>query len=117
MNQRIPAGSAGGWTLGSLLRDLTVAWRLLWDPRVPGMLKLMLPVLALVYFISPLDLLPGLPFDDVAVLLVAARLFVALAPRASVDDAFAGRRRSAANPRTGSDDSDVIDTTWRVVDD
>ncbi len=115
MSQRNPAGSAGGWTFGSLLRDLTVAWRLLWDPRVPGMLKLMLPVLALVYFISPLDLLPGLPFDDIAVLLVAARLFVALSPRASVDDAFSGRR-PAAPPRTRPDDADVIDTTWRVVD-
>ncbi len=115
MSQRIPAGAAGGWTLGSLLRDLTVAWRLLWDPRVPGLLKLALPVLALIYFISPLDLLPGLPFDDIAVLLAAARLFVALSPRASVDDAFGGRRPTV-DPRPRPDDGDVIDTTWRVVD-
>jgi uncharacterized membrane protein YkvA (DUF1232 family) len=101
-----------------LLRDLTVAWRLLWDPRVPGLLKLLLPVLALIYLLSPLDLLPGLPFDDIAVLLAAARLFVALAPRTSVADAFRGRRPPAEPPhQEGSrpwarpDEGEVIDTT------
>lgn len=120
MNQRsyrsMPAGSWGG-----IFRDLVATWRLLWDPSVPGLLKLILPFLALIYWISPLDLLPGLPFDDIAILLVAARLFVTLAPQASVNRAFTGRNRQQAprqdgQRRRGDDDADVIDTTWRVVD-
>lgn len=111
----------GGWSLGEILRDLWVAWRLLWDPQVSTLLKLMLPVLALAYWISPVDLLPGLPFDDVAVLLVASRLFVSLVPADAlaralyVDPAASPRewfRRSSAPPG----DDDVVDTTWRVLD-
>ena len=117
MNQRshrsIPAGSWGG-----IFRDLVATWRLIWDPTVPGLLKLALPFMALLYWISPIDLMPGLPFDDIAVLLVAARLFVALAPQASVNRAFTGRNRQvqAGHSRRAADDSDVIDTTWRIVD-
>lgn len=115
-SQSIPAGSWGG-----IFRDLIATWRLLGDPSVPGLLKLILPFLALVYWISPLDLLPGLPFDDIAVLLVAARLFVTLAPQASVNRAFNRGGAQAPRPdgqrRRADDDGDVIDTTWRVVED
>ena len=112
---------AGGWSWTNLLRDLAATWRLLVDPKVPGMLKLMLPLLALLYWIWPLDLIPGLPLDDLAVLLLAARLFVALAPQESVNRAFnggAGHTSSGSAERTRpEDDANVIDTTWRVVDD
>jgi hypothetical protein len=104
------------------MRDGITAWRLLWDPRVPTILKLALPLLAVVYWLSPLDLLPGLPFDDIAVLLVALRMFVSLAPQQSVNDAFNGGPSAGGNPagqppRRGEDDQNVIDTTWRVLDD
>lgn len=104
-----------GWTLTTVLRDVSVAWRLLWDPAVPGLLKLALPFMALLYWVWPLDLIPGLPLDDIAIFLLAARLFVSLASSGGVNRAFGGRRTDA---RAGQrpDDSDVIDTTWRVVD-
>lgn len=104
-----------GWTLTSLVRDVSAAWRLLWDPSVPGLLKLALPFLALLYWIWPLDLIPGLPLDDIAVFLLVARLFVALAPNDSVNRAFGGRRTDPRNTHR-PDDADIIDTTWRVVD-
>ncbi len=116
MNRQASYRPARGWNLTSMLRDVGAAWRLLWDPSVPGLLKLALPFLALLYWIWPLDLLPGLPFDDLAIFLLAARLFVSLASSDTVNRAFGGAPR--ANPRRPHqpDDADVIDTTWRVVD-
>jgi hypothetical protein len=104
-----------GWSLTAILRDLSTAWRLLGDPSVPALLKLALPFLALLYWIWPLDQIPGLPLDDIAIFLLAARLFVSLASSGGVNQAFGGRR---TDTRTGQrpDESDVIDTTWRVVD-
>ncbi len=115
MNRQASYRPGSGWNLTALLRDVNAAWRLLWDPKVPGLLKLMLPALALLYWVWPLDLIPGLPIDDLAIFLLVARLFVALAPSDSVNRAFGGRRM---NPRGSHqpDDADVIDTTWRVVD-
>ncbi len=111
---RMPAG----WSWTNLLRDAVATWRLLWDPSVPGLLKMALPFMALLYWVSPLDLIPMMPLDDIAILMLAARLFVALAPRDSVDRAFNGGAATTP-PRDGryrQDDSDVIDTTWRVVE-
>ncbi len=106
--------SSGGWNLSGLLRDTTTAWRLLQDPRVPGLLKLFLPIAAIVYLISPVDFLPG-PFDDIAVLFVALRLFLQLAPSEAVRRAQGGA--SPTDPKPNYDDDNTIDTSWRVVDD
>ena len=112
-NSTFRAGS-NGWSLTSILRDVGTSWRLLRDPAVPFLLKLVLPVLALVYWLSPLDLMPGLPFDDIAVLLVAARLFVSLAGSMG-GQTFQGTDAGRGSRRP-EDDGDVIDTTWRVID-
>jgi uncharacterized membrane protein YkvA (DUF1232 family) len=67
-------------------RSLYLCWRLLWDPRVSPFLKLV-PLAALAYAISPVDVLsdwalPGIGLlDDLTVVLVAARVFLALVPR------------------------------------
>lgn len=120
MNPQNPRRSMpAGWSWTNLLRDLTATWRLILDPSVPGLLKMALPFLAMVYWLWPLDLIPGVPLDDIAVLMLAARLFVALAPRASVDRAFNGSAAPSASARPGSarqEEGEVIDTTWRVVE-
>ena len=77
-----PEKTSGFWA--RLIRQFRLAWRLLWDPRVPGWTKLV-PFLALIYIISPVDFLPdwflGLgQLDDLGVLLVGVRLFTALVP-------------------------------------
>lgn len=116
-NSTYRAGPAG-FSLSGILRDLAISWRLLLDPSVPGLLKLLLPVLALIYWISPLDLIPGMPFDDIAILLLAARLFVSLAPRDSVNRAYgSGRGPSQPDNQPDEDEGEIIDTTWRIVDD
>jgi len=125
MNSQIPPKSAPqGWSWTHILRDLTATWRLMLDPSVPTMLKTVLPLLALVYWVWPLDLMPLVPFDDIAVVLIIARIFVALAPRDSVSRAFyngaapSGQNPQANGSRSGPsnpEDGEVIETTWRIV--
>ena len=70
---------ASGAVNGNLLNQWMQAGRLVLDSRVPFNLKLMLPIAAVVYWLWPLDLMPGLPFDDIAVLFFALTFFVKLA--------------------------------------
>lgn len=99
----------GGFTPAAIMRDLSTAWRLLWDPKVPGLLKVALPVFALIYWISPLDLLPGIPLDDMAVVVLAAKLFIQLASQSS--------RSGSYSSQQGPDDDNTVSTSWQVVDD
>lgn len=72
----------------ALLNQVRVTLRLFRDPRVP-MWKKAVPLLALVYIVSPFDFLPDLipgmgQLDDIGVLLGAMRLFEMLSPEAVV---------------------------------
>lgn len=123
MNSQSPHRSTpAGWSFSNLVRDAVATWRLLWDPSVPGLLKMALPFMALAYWISPIDLIPMMPLDDIVVMMLAARLFIALAPRDSVNRAFHGGDASAgaasgdAAYRARREDGEVVDTTWRVVE-
>ena len=58
----------------TFLRLLVVDRRLPWYVRA-------LPLMVLVYWVSPLDLIPLVPFDDVAFSLVALAVMVWLTPR------------------------------------
>jgi uncharacterized membrane protein YkvA (DUF1232 family) len=67
-----------------LIRQLRLAWRLLKDRRVPWALKL-IPPAALIYILSPIDILPDLglglgQLDDIAIVLLSLKLFIELAP-------------------------------------
>lgn len=70
--------------LQPMIDQFRVTWRLLRDPRVPAWQKA-IPIGALLYIISPLDLIPdfllavGL-IDDVAILLAGMRFFESIAP-------------------------------------
>lgn len=91
-----------------------MAWRLVRDPRVPWTLKL-IPALALLYVVSPVDLAPDFipllgQIDDVAILLVALKLFVDLASPGA--PAGSGDGGTAADP-----EAQTISTTYRVKDD
>ena len=111
-------GANKGASKSGLMEQMMQAGKLVFDSRVPFSLKLMLPIAAALYWLWPLDLMPGLPFDDVAVLFVAMTLFVQLANQAigkqtgqQPNSQSAG---SQAQPSSGS--NDVVDTTWRVID-
>ncbi|HUT03506.1 MAG TPA: DUF1232 domain-containing protein [bacterium] len=61
-------------------------WSLFWDKRAPILPKLVL-LLAIIYFVSPLDLvpdfaIPGLGYiDDLAILILSLRYFNKAMPR------------------------------------
>ena len=104
-------------TLRSLLLQTRLALRLLREPRVPASLKA-IPVLAALYVVSPIDLVPDLvpvlgQIDDLGVVLAAMEFFVRLCPVGS--QAFHRQaivQRRAYSPMTSSSD-DVIDAQWR----
>lgn len=99
--------------LTSITNRIKLIYRLMMDPRVNALLKV-LPLSSLVYFIFP-DLMPG-PIDDAVMLWLSTYLFVELCPQDVVDEhmkeinqVITGEYRDG-NP----DDAEIID--GEVVD-
>ena len=74
--------------LWTLLSHLRLAIRLLREPRVPLLTKAV-PLLAALYLVSPLDVVPDVflllgQVDDVSVIVVALAVFLRLCPAAAV---------------------------------
>ena len=99
---------SGSWGPLDIIRNVFRAWKLLLNPRVPASIKFFLPVIGLIYFISPVDLMLG-PIDDIAVIMIVLNMFVQQANSALDQESEAGH--------TADYDDNTIDTTWRVVDD
>lgn len=127
-SERSSSENMGGWRISDIVRDLAVAWQLMGDPQVSILLKLCLPLFAIFYWISPIDLLTGMPFDDIAVIVLASRLFVQFAPQSAVERALVRLGRGSRVRPTDQPDRDVWDIweedenntisgDWRVVDD
>lgn len=123
MGKAIPQGEqmSGVRRIGiiaEISRSLQLAWRLLNDPRVPSLTKLTIPALALIYLFFPIDLAPDLipllgQLDDLAVLAIALRAFIALCPPDIVRQHETGMDAAAYRDTPG----DVIDATYRVIED
>ena len=109
--------------LGGLVKQSRLAWRLLRDGRVPGWVK-MIPFAGLLYFLSPIDLIPDMAIpglgeiDDVVVLVLALKMFVDLSPasivREHIEDLF-GMSRNARQPTEPSTPA-TIEGSYRVLD-
>ena len=108
----------------SIIRDLRRTWQLFWDPAVPWWPKV-IPLLSLAYLVWPLEFVPdailGLgQLDDLGVILLGAKLFVAVCASDLVQRrvALVRRQQTFAEGASGTDDAadDVIDTTYRVLD-
>jgi uncharacterized membrane protein YkvA (DUF1232 family) len=109
--------------ISSLIQQGRLAWRLLNDGRVPGWVKL-IPFAALLYFLSPIDLLPDwlLPglgeVDDIVLILLALKVFVDLSPnsvvREHLENLLGGRDQVRPAPESSSDA--YIDASYRVLD-
>jgi uncharacterized membrane protein YkvA (DUF1232 family) len=103
--------------LVEILNQARLTWRLFWDDRVPLTAKLVIPG-ALLALISPIDLIPdffvGLfgigVLDDLAVILLATRLFVALVPESIVNEHL-------ARLRGGKPELPPLDATFRPAAD
>ena len=109
--------------LGNLIRQVRLAWRLFQDSRVPGWVK-MIPFAGLLYFLSPIDLIPdwALPglgeVDDVVLLILAVKMFIDLSPpgivREHLQDLFGVKDK--VRPTDVSSETQTIDGTYRVLD-
>lgn len=104
---------------------LRLAWRLYRDPRVASRLKTVVPLLTLVYVLSPIDLLPDVllglgQVDDVGAvglaLLFLTKVVPRLAPSAIVDEhlaamGFRGEERDGSFRTTPRD---AVDARFRI---
>ncbi len=121
MNQeRKPIVSANQvGTIANFVRTLRLVWRLLKDSRVPTFPKLIIPA-ALLYILSPIDLIPDLmlglgQIDDVAIFFLSISLFIEMCPSAIVAEHRAAL--AAENARTQPPQEEVIEGSYRVVSD
>lgn len=82
MEDKLTRGKALNWFS---MKQLILFFKLLRDPEVHWWLKL-IPIIAIVYLLSPYDLIPDFLFpgigeiDDIVVLIFAVSLFNRLAP-------------------------------------
>ena len=104
--------------LPQLIRYGLLVWRLTFDRRVSIFLRALVP-LALVYVLSPIDLIRDtIPLlgrmDDLIILGLALFLLLKLAPRAVVDEHL-GRAPPSDRPED-KDPSKVVDGKARFLD-
>ena len=83
--QKQPGALAEIWERGRLV------WRLMSDQRVPSWIRIGIPAVVFLYFISPIDLIPdfilGLgQLDDLGVILLGMSLLIRMAPGHVVDE-------------------------------
>ncbi len=115
MNDRTDAQTKDPSAIRELLRSGRLAWRLIGDSRVSLSIKLV-PFLALLYLVSPIDLvpdfiLPGLgSLDDLAIIAIALRFFIRLAPPELV------REHSGIGSGAVAGEDETISADYRVHD-
>lgn len=107
---------------GGLITQIRLGWRLWRDSRVPGWVKL-IPIAGLLYFLSPIDLIPDLMLpglgevDDLVVLLLALKMFLDFSPQAVVREHVEQLLgRSARQPSAAESTASAIDVPYRVLD-
>jgi len=117
-NQSMSGGSGNrSGLIQELAQNAVLAWRLLLDPRVPLLTK-MIPVGLLLYFLFPADVVPDVilglgQLDDLAIILLGIRGFIAFCPPELVQ----AHRRGGKEPQPPPDDDKTVDGSYRVVDD
>lgn len=112
-------------TFVRLLDHLKLSWQLFRDPSVSSLVRYGIPIIGLIYLISPVDVIPDVllglgQLDDAAVLLLLSQLMIMLAP----DDIVARYRQATQGATAPVDDApkaktssneDVIDADYRVI--
>jgi uncharacterized membrane protein YkvA (DUF1232 family) len=102
-----------GGVLKELVARLKLIARLMADKRVSPWLKL-IPVGALIYLVSPIDLIMGIPgidaLDDTAVLWLGSYLFIEFCPPDVVSEHIKALSADSG-PKTGGDivDADSVE--------
>lgn len=114
--------------LRALYERSILTWRLFWDNRV-SLLPKLIPLIAVIYTVSPVDLAPMLflgplaplgTLDDVGIILIALGLFVQACPPDIVQEHR--RELGAAAPGDYPDtplltsDEDVVDSDVEILE-
>ena len=104
-----------------LTRIPGLVFRLMLDRRVPLRLKLIIPA-AVLYLVSPIDLLPDLLFpilghtDDLVVVILALASFLLMTPRNVLNEYLTGRPADLSADARDSR-GNVIEGEYRHVED
>lgn len=105
-----------------VMRILRLVMRLMLDRRVPLRLKLIIPA-GLLYFLSPLDILPDIipllgHVDDIVVVITALAVFLATAGRHVLLDRARGHGAHAQHDEAARPSGEnVIEGTYRHIAD
>jgi hypothetical protein len=111
-------GSIGAW------ENIRLTWRMLRDPQVAPYAKVLLPVLALIYLISPIDLIPDMilglgQVDDLGVIAFLGYLLVSYVRRAGwatfVQNGSGASTRPESPKSSYAESSDIIDAQYRII--
>ena len=99
---------------------LKLVWRLLRDRRVPVFTKI-IPLLALVYLVSPWDFVPDFipilgQFDDIIVVGLLLLLFIAASPAHVVADLTIGKKLRDLQKQQGENEGKTVDAEIRYID-
>jgi len=109
--------SSGGGVWRDLVMRLKLIVRLMGDNRVNPFLKL-LPIGSLIYLISPIDLIAGIPgvsaLDDMAIVSLGAYLFIEFCPPDVVQEHM---QHLTSNMDVIEGNDDVIDAETVDLDD
>lgn len=124
--RRHEGGQMAGVSI-SYWQDLRLAWRLFRDPRVPGVIKGVVPALVALYVVSPIDVIPDVilgigQLDDLGVVSLALVMTVAalkrFAPREVVAEHLAAMHHrpcdGSPSTRDTPESGQVIDVRYRV---
>mgnify|MGYP001189215045 CR=1 FL=1 len=103
-------------------RNIYLVWRLTFDPRVPLLLRLIVPA-SLVYFVVPIGIIPDLlPFgigliEDVLLLVLAVWILFSFAPQHVVAEHAPWKvQTGSTNSAAEKDPSKVVEGNYHVVD-
>ena len=113
-NRRSVVQQKGG-VLQEFIKQAKLVGRLIADPRVNALLKL-IPIASIIYLVSPVDLIPGAvvpllgALDDAAVVWIGTTLFIELCPQDVVQE-----HKDALNLVNSSDSGEIIDAETRDI--
>jgi uncharacterized membrane protein YkvA (DUF1232 family) len=113
-NRKIVVPAQGGMTR-DVINRLKLIFKLMGDPRVGPLVKL-IPVGALVYLVSPIDVIMGIPglaaLDDAAILWMGSSLFIELCPPEVVQEhlqAISSNLEDTSDDIVDADATDIND--------
>jgi uncharacterized membrane protein YkvA (DUF1232 family) len=113
-NRKVVVSQQGGMTR-DVINRLKLIFKLMGDPRVSPLVKL-IPVGALVYLVSPIDVIMGIPglaaVDDAAVLWLGSNLFIELCPAEVVQE-----HRESVEGTLTDDSDDIVDVDATDIND